>query len=905
MLKKLNIAIVGGGKACYEILNVLMSDQFSHLVNVVGVADINPNAPGFKYAQKTGIFTTNDYHDLFQFSNVDIVLEITGQDEIKRAIAEEIPSNIYLIDHNTARIIWTLLEKRLLNTQRMLIEMKNFLQGTFDSIRDYILIVDKNFKIKEINSAFLKYLNISREEAIGKSCFKILSGSDNTCNACGEVCPVKEVFVTGRPSTKIHTQKKGQHTLYLSIGVYPIKNERGKVIYAIVVIRDITDAKIAAEELKKRHDELTTLHKITTTITSSIDLDKVLEICSQELSETFGAEVLIIYLVENNYTYLAYCQGVSKEDLPLFSTVEAIYIPPSEKQVTLLDAKQVLPNQPENLNCKSLIAIPLIASNEIVGIIEMGFKKEHHFDEQEMNFLQTLGYQIGIAVENAKLHEETKELSKNLQNKVIEQTKELEKSYKEIETFYHISQTVGEKNTFKEVFNCILPRVKEILPYKQVLPLVLTSDKESLFEMSLENLKNNLSLCEKCQRQIVKLLKNNSKKPYFTAKLHCWKRLTSYPFIIPISKEDEPIGGLILFLNNKKATSKDFRFVYIMLSQVSGVIKRIVQQEEKLKALKKQIISYSYGSIVGKDPKMLQIYRLIDDIAPTNATVLILGESGTGKELVARAIHAKSLRKNKPFVVINCSAYPQTLLESELFGYEKGAFTGAVSQKKGRFELANGGTVFLDEVGDIPPVSQVKLLRLLQFQEFERLGGNKTIKVDVRLIAATNKNLLEEVKKGNFREDLYYRLNVIPILLPPLRERKNDIPLLVEHFIKKLNEKENKHIKGVTPEVMRILMDYDWPGNVRELENTIEHAFVLTKGELIEKTALPMHLRGTEKEEKETLSFAENERRFLLKMLEECNWNKMRVAKKLNISRSTLYSKLKRYNLLDKKVSTS
>lgn len=232
--------------------------------------------------------------------------------------------------------------------------------------------------------------------------------------------------------------------------------------------------------------------------------------------------------------------------------------------------------------------------------------------------------------------------------------------------------------------------------------------------------------------------------------------------------------------------------------------------------------------IIGNSAPMQEVYKLIRQVAASNATVLLRGESGTGKELVARAIHRNSSRAKGPFVAVSCAALPETLLESELFGHEKNAFTGATSQKQGRFELAHQGTLFLDEIAEISPAVQVKLLRVLQEREFERLGGTKPIKVDVRLIAATNKDLKQLVERKAFREDLYYRLHVIEIYLPPLRERREDIPLLVEHFLNRFNQQNGRRLKGATPEAMELLMRYDWPGNVRELENTVERAVVLS-----------------------------------------------------------------------------
>jgi DNA-binding NtrC family response regulator len=302
---------------------------------------------------------------------------------------------------------------------------------------------------------------------------------------------------------------------------------------------------------------------------------------------------------------------------------------------------------------------------------------------------------------------------------------------------------------------------------------------------------------------------------------------------------------------------------------------------------------------------MQVLYKLIDDIAPSDATVLIQGESGTGKELVARAIHARSLRHNKPFVVINCSAYPATLLESELFGHEKGAFTGAVRQKRGRFEQADRGTVFLDEIGEISPTAQIKLLRILQSKKFERLGGEKTQSIDVRVLAATNRVLVDEVQGGTFREDLFYRLNVIPIDLPPLRQRRNDIPLLAKHFLLRFAAEQGKPVQGFDSEAMRLVFSYTWPGNVRELENCIEHAVVLCKGDQITVGDMPPNIvdqqhsrsRGKPAAVPLSSSIAQTEKEKLLDVLTQCGWNKKQASQKLGISRSSLYNKLKKYRI--------
>ena len=300
--------------------------------------------------------------------------------------------------------------------------------------------------------------------------------------------------------------------------------------------------------------------------------------------------------------------------------------------------------------------------------------------------------------------------------------------------------------------------------------------------------------------------------------------------------------------------------------------------------------------MLGESPPMQRIFKEIQKVAPTKGRVLITGESGTGKELIARAIHRLSPRAKGPFVKVNCAAIPSELIESELFGHEKGAFTGAIRRKKGRFELAQEGTLFLDEIGDIPPATQVLLLRFLQDHCFERVGGELTIEADVRVVAATNKDLYREVQEGRFRDDLYYRLNVITIHLPPLRERKEDIPALSQHFLEKYNLKEHKRILRFSADAMQTLMDFDWPGNVRQLENAVSHAVILAQGEDIRRRHLPRFLKEGSEEALPT-SLAETERLLILRVLKEVGWNKHEAARRLRVSRSTLYSKIRRYGL--------
>jgi len=313
---------------------------------------------------------------------------------------------------------------------------------------------------------------------------------------------------------------------------------------------------------------------------------------------------------------------------------------------------------------------------------------------------------------------------------------------------------------------------------------------------------------------------------------------------------------------------------------------------------------YQFKNIIGQSGGMQEVFKSLEKIVDSNVTVLIQGESGTGKEVIARAIHFHSkTRANKPFVAVNCSALPESLLESELFGHEKGSFTGASGRRIGKFEQANNGTIFLDEIGLMSPMTQAKVLRVLQEREFERVGSNELIKVDVRLISATNRNLEEAMKKGEFREDLFYRISVFPMKLPPLRERKEDIPLLAAHFLDKYSKSENKKIENISPDGLELLMAYHWPGNVRELENAIERAVVLSINNEITAKDLPPAIKslGEKKlyEADNTLSswIEKLEEDALKQALLECEGNISQTAKKLGIGRATIYRKAKKYGL--------
>jgi PAS domain S-box-containing protein len=358
-------------------------------------------------------------------------------------------------------------------------------------------------------------------------------------------------------------------------------------------------------------------------------------------------------------------------------------------------------------------------------------------------------------------------------------------------------------------------------------------------------------------------------------------------YIIDAEGRKRPISISTALLRDKKGK---------LLGAVE-TFRDISVEEDLRKAIEKK---YSFADIISKNHRILQLFDILPDIAASNSTVLIEGESGTGKELFARAIHDLSSRKNQLFVAVNCSALPDTLLESELFGYKEGAFTDAKKDKPGRFRLAENGTLFLDEIGEITPSMQVKLLRVLQEKTYEPLGATQSVEHNVRIIAATNKDLDVLVREGSFREDLYYRINVFKIILPPLRERMEDIPLLIDHFIERFNVLQKKSIQGVSEEAMSALMSYSYPGNIRELANIIERAFILCKTGLIEKKHLPESLFAMSANNKDSKvsSLRDVEAAYLLNALKQNNWDRQKTARQIGIHKSTLYRKIKSLDIV-------
>jgi DNA-binding NtrC family response regulator len=368
-------------------------------------------------------------------------------------------------------------------------------------------------------------------------------------------------------------------------------------------------------------------------------------------------------------------------------------------------------------------------------------------------------------------------------------------------------------------------------------------------------------------------------------------------------------GSVETAVEAMKAGASDYVLKPFSLAEMRMVIHKeldVRNLREENRSLREALGKrYSHPNIVARSPKMQEVLATVERVAPTNATVLLGGESGVGKDLIARAIHEKSRRASGPFLKINSTAIPENLLESELFGFERGAFTGAVASKPGKFELADKGTLFLDEIGDVPPVTQVKLLRVLQEREFERLGGTKTVKVDVRLIAATNKDLRQALEQGTFREDLYYRLNVVPIDIAPLRERREDIPDLAKLFISRCDAESDHVVEGITPQALQMLVSYHWPGNVRELQNIVERACALSKGPLLQVEDIHLDLRPTKAANgaggflPEGMTLEQWEDEMVQEALRRAHGNKSQAARLLGLSRNALRYRLAKIGVAD------
>lgn len=505
----------------------------------------------------------------------------------------------------------------------------------------------------------------------------------------------------------------------------------------------------------------------------------------------------------------------------------------------------------------------------------------------------------------------------------------MQKDYKKIEltALYEISKLLGSSLNLKSNLRGVMRVLSEYLNMNRGTVALRDGNEVSIVAahgMSEEEIrKGRYKLGEGIIGRVAKLgspivIPNIGDEPLFLNKTGARKmiRRENVSFLcVPVKFKSEVLGVLSvdrLFETKGVSFEEDLRLLKIIASLMAQSVKLHMELERERVAFLKEKESltqqlkgrYRVENIIGQSDSMQEVFEAIHKVAPSKATVLLRGESGTGKELVAKAIHFMSPRAKEPFIKFNCASIPEGLLESELFGHEKGSFTGAMSMRKGRFELADKGTIFLDEIGDLPLTLQPKILRVLQEKEFERVGGEKTIKVSVRLIAATSRDLESQVSAGKFREDLYYRLNVVPIYLPPLKERRVDIPVLAEYFLKKYNEENNKSAT-TTPEVLDALVGYEWPGNVRELENTIERLVVMSSRKVISLSDLPLNVRNRSLRAAGTIqaknalpaAIADIEKAQILDALKNTGWVQAKAARLLGLTPRQIGYKIKRYGI--------
>lgn len=505
------------------------------------------------------------------------------------------------------------------------------------------------------------------------------------------------------------------------------------------------------------------------------------------------------------------------------------------------------------------------------------------------------------------------------------------KDYKTIElgALYEISKLLGSSFNLKANLRGVMRVLAEYLDMKMGTVSLRDETEVSIIAahgMSEEEVRRGrYRLGEGIIGRVAKLgspivIPNVGDEPLFLNRTGARKSIhrDSIAFLcVPIKFKNEVLGVLSvdrLFDSKAVTFEEDLRLLKIIAALIAQAVKLHKELEKEREAFieEKEYLTrqlkgrYSVESIIGQSDAMQEVFEAVHMVSPSKATVLLRGESGTGKELVARAIHYMSPRAKGPFIKLNCASIPEGLLESDLFGHEKGSFTGATALRKGKFELAGSGTIFLDEIGDLPIALQPKILRVLQEKEFERVGGEKTIKVDVRLVAATSRNLEELVAASKFREDLYYRLNVVPLYLPPLRDRRVDIPLLVEHFANKYNKENLKEIK-ISPDALSALTRYDWPGNVRELENAIERLVVMSSGQRISLSHLPLNIRENSLNGRSLLqpstalpsAIAEMEKLNILEALRKTGWIQARAARLLGLTPRQIAYKIKIYRLAD------
>jgi len=697
---------------------------------------------------------------------------------------------------------------------------EQFLTRVFDSVTDPFAVYDRNLHIIKANKAFMNIFQISEQEFIGSFCYEIFYKRTEVC----ENCHVEKVFRTGEPHMveKLISLPDGRKCIW-EVHSYPVKDPDGITIQAIEHGRDITVRKNLEQQLQtsKNFNE-----KIINSITDGLIVIDPKSYTIAQANEAFHARVGL----EPPNAVGKRCHEIMRDSLKPCETT-GMQCPLGETIQTGRSAMshKTYPNAEGETRMLEIATYPV---RDHQGQVDLIIRFERDVTERHR-------MEMALAF----------------------RSKELQKSQHQLETLFEFSRQVSAKGSLAEVVHFIHEITRKIFPESELLLLLMDDDGQKfldLKECSLNVVDPLSHVIQKLDqsglvKDFVGYLQKNIKDRIVDSQqedipefLKVMSESYSSWFGLPVSIPERCIGYLVLgFHFFYDCPRKDLHFLQTLLSQIAGNIRHlvIIHKAENNLLQQETVQRTLHTEIIGQSSEMQKIYELIDLVSESDATVLIAGENGTGKELVARAIHKQSHRSEGPFIVANCSAYSPTLLESELFGHEQGAFTGAIKTKKGRIERAIGGTLFLDEIGNFALATQILLLRFLQDHCFERVGGEETLEADVRVLAATNRDLYLEMEADRFRDDLYYRLNVINISLPCLRERKEDIPLLCKHFLKKYNLKEGKEIQSISSSAMQILMDYEWPGNIRQLENSISHAVILAQGQA-SQGGFASHLSG-------------------------------------------------------------
>ncbi|NVM20644.1 MAG: sigma 54-interacting transcriptional regulator [Desulfobacterales bacterium] len=868
--KVLNVAIVGGGPGCKAIMDMIFAERLSQLrMKLIGVADTNPNAVGYCYGREKGIFTTEDYRDLYKLERLNLIIELTGRDAVANEIFRTKPDHVRLMDHVAARLFWDIFhleEQRIAERKRaegVVREKERFLKTVFDAIQDGIAVLDCDLNIILVNP-WMEKMFAAKMPLVGKKCYAVYRKRGSPCPGC----PSIPALATGEAHSEIVPYASEDNpTRWIDLSAFPLKNPAGRVVGIIEYAKDITRRRQAKEALRESEAQKRAI------LDASIDMiryvDKDMRIIWANKTTTTGLNITPEEVAGRFCYELFLGRKAPCEGCPSLRTLETGQI-----EHAVMHELKVAGRQAETYwDC---YGVPMKdESGRIIRLIQI-----------------------------ARDITEQKQAEKGLK-----------KRHNELEAINGVLLRLTKEDNLNGMGQVLQDIMEDFYPEFDVMIFLLTPDRDGFYFPRPERGQVRETCYDRAERKIVDLKLDHALLEFLAKekagpacsgreKVDCPAIIRALAagfrtwMAVPIELDD---GCLGLFMLGSPSVDMhvegDLIFVETLIRQISGVIRYQISKEAREEAFREQLAGPDkFMGIVGQSRPMQEVYRMIQAVADSASTVLVTGESGTGKELVARAVHRAGKYKDAPFIAAHCSSFVPTLVHSEIFGHEKGAFTGATSRRLGRLERAQGGILFLDEVADLPLETQVLLLRFLQDKSFERVGGERPVEVNVRVVAATNKDIEKEMKAGRLREDFYYRLNVIQLKLPPLRERITDVPLLADHFLRTYCLIEGKEITGFDTEALKLMMDYDWPGNVRELQNTVARCLVLTSDSRIGVDVLPARIRSAMDDPKE-FSLARNERSLIVSAMRECDWNKHRAARLLDISRGTLYSKLNKHNI--------